>query len=288
MDKIEAVWRMQEYIETHYLEKITMNDLAKVSYYSPWYSYRLFKEYTNLSIADYIRRYRLSKSALELRDNNVKIIDIAHKYDFHSVDGYQRAFFKEFGMNPYEYSKNPTPICLFIPFKVYVKGEERKMKESAYIFISIVEKPSRKVIIKRGIKANNYFDYCNEVGCDVWGIVTSIKSISGEPVSMWLPEHLIKEGTSIYAQGAEVPLDYNGVIPDGFDIIELPYSKYIMFQGEPFEEENYEEAITLLWKAIKKYDPDVLGYVYDKSNPIIQLEPIGTRGYIELHPIKNK
>ena len=38
--------------------------------------------------------------------------------------------------------------------------------------------------------------------------------------------------------------------------------------------------------AIKKYDPKTIGYTWDKNNPKIQLEPIGTRGYIEMMPIK--
>ena len=37
---------------------------------------------------------------------------------------------------------------------------------------------------------------------------------------------------------------------------------------------------------MKKYDPSVIGYSWDDSNPRIQLEPIGTRGYIELRAIK--
>ncbi len=59
-----------------------------------------------------------------------------------------------------------------------------------------------------------------------------------------------------------------------------------MFQGEPFEEEYYAEAIDQVWEAIKKYNPSIIGYKWDDSNPRIQLEPIGTRGYIELLPIK--
>ena len=59
-----------------------------------------------------------------------------------------------------------------------------------------------------------------------------------------------------------------------------------MFQGEPFKEEDFEEAIYEVMNAEKKYDPSIIGYEWDKDNPRIQLEPIGTRGYIELLPIK--
>ena len=41
-EQIEAVQRMQDYIQAHLNESITQADLARVSLYSPWYSYRLF------------------------------------------------------------------------------------------------------------------------------------------------------------------------------------------------------------------------------------------------------
>lgn len=160
------------------------------------------------------------------------------------------------------------------------------MENVKNIFVHVVEKPERKVIIKRGEKAADYFTYCNEVGCDVWGLLTSIDSIGKEPVSLWLPKEYIKPGTSEYVQGAEVEMDYNGEIPEGFDVITLPASKYLMFQGEPFEEADYSESIEQVWTAIENYDPSILGYTWDKSNPRIQLEPIGTRGYIEMLAIK--
>ena len=61
-----------------------------------------------------------------------------------------------------------------------------------------------------------------------------------------------------------------------------------MFQGERFAEEDYEAAIDQVWEAEKKYDPSVIGYAWDDTNPRIQLEPIGSRGYIELLPIKER
>ena len=288
-EHIEAVQKMQDYIAAHLDNNITMTDLAKESQYSPWYSYRLFVDLLHMTPSVYIRRLRLSKSALRLRDEKIKIIDIAFDAGFDSVDGYQRAFYKEFGCNPHEYAICHTPIYLFTPYGVkYTNIKEKKnMSEVKNVFIQVIEKPERKVIIKRGKVATDYFKYCEEVGCDVWGLLSSIKSICGEPVCLWLPKKYIKENTSEYVQGVEVPMDYTGQIPEGFDVIELPKCKYIMFQGEPFEEENFCEAIGQVCDAIKKYNPNINGFNWDDDNPRIQLEPIGTRGYIELHPIKN-
>lgn len=286
--QIDAVQRMQDYIKAHIAENITLGDLAKVSLYSPWYSYRLFTEHVGLTPADYIRRLRLSKSALKLRDFTCRIADVAFEMGFSSVDGYQRAFFREFNCNPREYALHPVPLYLFTPYGVKFRTIERRpiMDNLRNVFIQVTEKPARRVIIKRGIKASDYFAYCEEVGCDVWGLLQSIKSLNGEPVCLWLPAKYMKPGTSEYVQGVEVADDYDGEIPEGFDVIELPAAKYIMFQGEPFEEENYCQAIEEIWAAIEKYNPSTAGLQWDKSNPKIQLEPIGTRGYIELLPVK--
>ncbi len=288
-EQIEAVQRMQDYIESHWQESITLADLSKDSHFSPWYSARLFRKLTGLSPADYIRRYKLSRSALRLRDEDCKVIDVAFDLGFGSVDGYQRAFLREFGCNPREYAAHPVPLYLMTPYGVkyrFTEKEPMNMEQIKNVFIQVIEKPARKVILKRGIQAYDYMTYCNEAGCDVWGLLTSIKSISGEPVCLWLPEQYRPEGTSQYVQGVEVSSDYGGPVPEGFDVIQLPAASFLMFQGEPFEEEDFCQAIQMVQAAMERYDLSVIGLAPDPENPRIQLEPIGTRGYIEMIPVK--
>ena len=162
------------------------------------------------------------------------------------------------------------------------------MEKVQSVFVQVVRKPARRVIIKRGIAAEEYFAYCAEVGCDVWGLLTSMDSLCGEPVCLWLPESHKKPNTSTYVQGVEVPVDYTGVIPDGMDVIELPEAEYLQFQGEPYEEEHFGEAIGAMMQAIDRYDPTIIGYQWDDKNPRIQLEPRGERGYIELRAVVKK
>ena len=289
-EQIEAVQRMQEYIEKHLCENISFADVAKASLFSPWHARRLFLEYTGVTPSEYIRKLRLKQSALKLRDEDVNILDVALDSGFGSVDGYQRAFRKEFGCNPSAYAADPIPLRLFTPYGVkfrYMERTETTMG-ARNVFIQVIDKPKRKVIIKRGKTAAEYMQYCEEVGCDIWGLLVSMKSLCGEPVCMWLPDEYIKPGTSQYVQGVEVAEDYTGEIPDGFDVIELPKAQYLMFQGEPFQEEDYQQAIAEIWEAEKNYDPSLIGYQWYDANPRIQLEPIGTRGYIELVPIRSK
>lgn len=285
----KAVLTMQRYIHEHISEPISMMDLADTAAFSPWYARKIFLQHLGMTPSVYIRRLKLTESALRLRDNKCHILDVAMDLGFGSVDGYQRAFRREYGCNPREYAESPVPIWLFTPYLITdAERNDIAMSETRKIFIQVIEKPAHKVILKRGIKATDYWTYCNEVGCDVWGLLKSIRSISGEPVCLWLPAALRNPATNEYVQGVEVEADFSGTVPEGFEIIDLPKAEYLLFRGEPFADEKFEEAITEIWDAEKKYSPDFIGYEWDDSNPRIQLEPIGSRGYIELMPVRRK
>ena len=287
-EQILAVQRMQDYIEKNQTEEIRLSDLARVSLFSPWYSYRLFRECLGLTPAEYIRKCRITQAAKQLRSGEIRVLDAAYNAGYSNVDTFTRAFCREFGMNPSDYMRQPVPVTFFIPYGVKyreLRKEKVDMSNIQPIFIQTVRRPERLCIIKRADRAENYFAYCEEVSCDVWGILMSMKSICGEPVSMWLPPKYKKPNTSTYVQGVEVGLDYMGIIPEGFDTIHLPETEYLMFQGQPFREEDYCEAIQTVEYAMDNYDPSVIGYCWDEQ-PRIQLEPRGERGYIELRAVR--
>lgn len=288
-EQILAVQRMQDFIGENLSQEIRLSDLAQSSLFSPWYSYRLFREQLGITPAEYVRKLRLSRAAEALRDKKAKVIDIAFDLGFTNVDTFTRAFFREFGMNPSDYAKNPVPIPLFIPYGVKyreLRKEPNEMSNLQTVFVRPIVKPERLCIIKRGIKAADYFPYCEEVSCDVWGILMSMQSLYGEPVCMWLPAQYKKPNTSTYVQGVEVETDYLGAMPEGFDVIHLPEAEYLLFQGQPFQEEDYCEAIQAVRQAVEQFNPTPMGYVWDEENPRIQLEPRGQRGYIELKAVR--
>ncbi|MBS4537490.1 AraC family transcriptional regulator [Clostridium sp. D2Q-11] len=295
-EKINAVQRMQEFIEDNITKPISLKMLAQAAGYSPWHSARIFKELVGKTPFEYIRCFRLSQAVIKLRDEDKKIIDVAFDFVFNSHEGFTRAFSKQFGMAPSYYSKNTPPVKLFIPYPIrdyYLtlqKGENSMNRESNTdtVFVQVVDRPKRKLILKRGIKAKHYFGYCEEIGCDeVWGILTSIKEAMYEPIGMWLPDNLIEPGTSTYAQGVEVPEDYTGEVPEGFDLIDLPSCKMMVFQGEPFEDEKFEDAIYQLWEVMKNYNPEIYGFKWaEEDGPRFQLMPMGYRGYIEARPVR--
>lgn len=291
-EHINAVSKMQSYIDKHLDDAITLHGLAQEVGYSPWHCAKFFKSLTGKSPFEYIRMCRLSKAALNLRDQNLKIVDVAMDFMFDTHEGFSRAFRKQFGLSPNDYKKNTPPITLFHPWSVreyyyWLNGSEKQSEGVQNFTIQVQSFPKRKLLLKRGIKADNYFAYCEEVGCDVWGLLCSIKEALYEPIGIWLPNSLKNSQTSQYCQGVEVPINYSGVIPEGFDIIVLPECKMLMFQSQPYDDINFEQVILAMSAVINDYDPKADGYEWDDEiAPRIQLDPQGWRGYIEARPIK--
>ena len=287
--KTMAVQRMQDYIISHIADEITLADLARAASFSPWYAHRLFRELTGVPVSDYIRKLRLTEAAKRLKSERCRITGLAMELGFESIDGFTRAFVREFGMTPSEYRLHPVPITHFIAYDVKfreLKKEKVSMENVRNVFIQVIFKPERKVIIKRGVSADEYWAYCNEVGCDVWGLLMSMDSLCGEPVCLWLPERYIAPNTSKYVQGVEVEVDYNGIIPEGFDLVEFAESDYLLFRSEPYNDEDFGSAILDVQKVIEEYDYQKNGSEIDTNNPRIQLEPICTRGYVEMVPVR--
>ena len=293
-ENYEAVQRMQDYIDEHFAEPITLYQLALAAGYSPYHCARIFKELTDKTPFEYIRKLRLSKSALALWKEKVKVLDVALDSVFHSHEGFARAFSKEFGVTPKVYSKNPKPIQLFMPdsilsyYSLISKKGDRVMSEKAKtIFVKTAKRPKRKLILKRAVKATNYFEYCEEVGCDIWGVLSSIKEALYEPIGMWMPDNLRLAGTSVYTQGVEVPFDYSCELPNGYEIIELPACEILIMQGEPYDDEQFIDAVNEAMEQMAKFNPQTYGYEWaDDVAPRFQLSPQGCRGYIEGRAVK--
>ena len=277
----------------HHQEEITLPDLAKAALYSPWHALRAFAELTGKTPFDYLRAVRLSEAAKKLRDTEMSVLDVALEAAFGSHEGFTKAFSREFAISPQRYRKEAPPIPLFSYYPVLVKctrisiEKENETMKSTVIFTQVIERPARKLILKRGVKAEDYFAYCEEVGCEVWGVLESIKGALYESIGVWLPEGMRKPGTSEYCQGVEVPVDFAGIIPEGFDVIDLSACKYLVFNGEPYDDDAFEEAIDAVWNAIEKYDPKLYGWEYAlEAGPRFQLAPVGARGYIEGVPVR--
>lgn len=271
-DKINAVDRMQRYILSHIDDEITMQDLSNVAGYSMWYSLRIFKELSNKTSFEFIRAVRLTKAAKLLRDGDENILDVALDNGFDSHDGFTRAFNRQFEITPCKYRKQTPPVSYFTyyPLRDYYlymnKKDEVSMEAknvSSTVTVTAVARPTRKMIILRSISAQDYFSYCEEVGCDWEGMLNSVPEKFDNAALITLPQSLVEAGTSATAAGIEVPSDYAKRIPESYELIDLPACTMLYFQGMPFEKDSYFcDAIDIVMEAIENYQPQLYGYSF--------------------------
>ena len=99
-----------DHVHANYLEKISLEDLSAISFYSPTYIIKLFKKYTNLTPAEYVIQYRLSHALKKLQNGTESNLAIALSCGFHSESYFIRLFKKHYGITPHAYrAKHAQP-----------------------------------------------------------------------------------------------------------------------------------------------------------------------------------
>lgn len=91
------------HVHEHYAEKISLDILSGISFYSKTYIIKLFKTYTDLTPSEYITQYRLSIAQRLLRSSNENNLDIALACGFNSESYFIHAFKKHYGITPHAY-----------------------------------------------------------------------------------------------------------------------------------------------------------------------------------------
>lgn len=93
------------YINEHYAEKITLNDLCATYNINPDYCNRLFLNHFGCSYSSYLKNIRMEKACYLLRQNE-SIPDVAVQTGYNDYYYFIKAFKKHFGVTPYQYKNN--------------------------------------------------------------------------------------------------------------------------------------------------------------------------------------
>ena len=123
MEWTEAISKAVAYIETHITEDITVEDIAREIYLSPFYFQKGFSLLCGFTISEYIRNRRLSLAGNELATSEQKVIDIALKYGYDSPDSFTKAFTRFHGVTPSMVQKNEQLLKSFAPLKIKISME---------------------------------------------------------------------------------------------------------------------------------------------------------------------
>ena len=93
------------YLQTLYDEPFSLAQMAEHFHISKGHLCRFFKEMTNMSPVDYLNYFRITKSAILLRDSDLAISAIALQTGFNNISYYNRTFRKYMHETPGEYRK---------------------------------------------------------------------------------------------------------------------------------------------------------------------------------------
>lgn len=248
MNWIVGIQKAIDYIEDNITEDLNYDKIAKIAYSSSFHFQKVFFAVCGMSIAEYVRRRRLTMAVDDILKNK-KVIDVALNYGYETPESFTRAFKSFHGATPTQI-KNGTPAKFFsrLSVKLILEGG----KEMDY---RIVKLDSFKIVCKRKkVKAQKEFTFdeipkfwqqCGEDG-SIEKLVSYIpqnpklKGLLGISFSQEFMDDAFPYGIGV---------EYSGSAVSGeFEIIEIPSYTYAVFpvKGEmpSVFKETYKRILT--------------------------------------------
>jgi two-component system response regulator YesN len=93
----------KDYVRKHYHEKITLENIAAVTYLNPNYFSEMFKNQTGENFIDYLTRYRMERAKELLKDVRMKTYQVSHRVGYDNADYFCKVFKKVVGVPPGQY-----------------------------------------------------------------------------------------------------------------------------------------------------------------------------------------
>ena len=123
MEWLTSIRTAIDYIDEHLEENISAQDVADRVNISPFFLQRGFSLMTGYGIGEYIRNRRLYQAAVDLKQTEWKVIDIALKYCYETPESFSKAFSRFHGVTPSQV-RDGAAIKVFLPLtiKLSVQG----------------------------------------------------------------------------------------------------------------------------------------------------------------------
>lgn len=102
-DKVIA--KAIEYIDTHYSEDISLEDVAGHVYLNSVYFCRFFKQKTTENFTDYLTKVRMERAAELIKEGRYKTYEISEKVGYRNSKYFSRVFRRYTGLTPSDYGR---------------------------------------------------------------------------------------------------------------------------------------------------------------------------------------
>ncbi len=103
--KLEKLKDVLNYIDQHYNEPISLDEISKIAMFEPKYFCRFFKDTLGTTFLNYQNKVRLSKIYRDILETNDPISEILEKHGFTNYKKFRTMFREEFRMTPTEVRK---------------------------------------------------------------------------------------------------------------------------------------------------------------------------------------
>lgn len=102
---LSAIDNALQYIRENYSENLSLKSILDLTNYSKSHFIRLFKESTGMNVSEYINKYRIEKSCLDLIYSSSNITEIATANGFNNIQYFSRKFKEYMNCTPKQYQK---------------------------------------------------------------------------------------------------------------------------------------------------------------------------------------
>lgn len=92
--------KVRVYIDTHYMDEITLEKMAREVRLSPYYLSHVFSRESDFSLFEYLASVRMQAAAQQLHEGRLSVKEVAHAVGFRDSNYFSRAFKRVHGMPP--------------------------------------------------------------------------------------------------------------------------------------------------------------------------------------------
>lgn len=106
----ERVNAILQYVDEHYNEKISLEDLAELVHINKYYICKIFAHCTGMTFLNYLNQVRVQKAVELLLGTNRSITSIAYETGFQDINYFSRLFKQVMGVSPSEIRRENAAI----------------------------------------------------------------------------------------------------------------------------------------------------------------------------------
>jgi AraC family transcriptional regulator len=265
---LRRIHRVQDYVEAHLYDALTLEELASVAGFSKFHFHRIFKGLAHESLWQYVSRIKLERAAISLVHRpNLTVTDAAYHYGFTDSATFSRAFKHHFGLSPVVY-RNQQRKNRNAPDKISSYNEGLSTLQDGSITMNVCGDVEILTIEEIRVVYVRYTGTYQELGAAYPGLLEKLLSLANA-------QNLIHPGQTnllaIYHDNHEITKEHQlrtslcltipntALVKETGDIgsMQIPAGKYAVGHFEIFQNE-YSAAWDFMygeWLSNSSYQP---------------------------------